>query len=44
MEGEWLCYSGSQFIGRRMVMLQVASLKEGEWFCYSASLFNGGDW
>ena len=34
MEGEWLCYGGGQFNGRRMVMLQRWSLLEGEWSCY----------
>ena len=41
MEGEWSCYRGGLFNGGRMVMLQfkggriiiteMASLKEGEW-------------
>ena len=43
MEGEWSCYRGGQFNGKRMVMevaslmeenghvTEVASLMEGEW-------------
>ena len=34
MEGEWLCYGGAQFNGRRMVFPEVVSLMEGEWSCY----------
>ena len=30
MEGEWSCYGGGQFKGRRMVVTQVVSLIEGE--------------
>ena len=30
------------FNGGKMVMLQVASLKEGEWSCYRGCLFIGG--
>ena len=29
MEGEWSCYKGGQFNGRRMVMLQKWSLYGG---------------
>ena len=42
VEGEWLCYSDGQFIGRRMVMLQKWPLMEGEWSCYTGGKFNGG--
>ena len=28
------CYRGSQFNGKRMIMLEVVSLMEGEWLCY----------
>ena len=42
MEGEWLCYRGGLFKGGRMVITEVASLKEGEWSCYRGGQFNGG--
>ena len=31
MEGEWSCYGGGQFKGERIIVTEVASLKEGEW-------------
>ena len=31
MEGEWSCYVGGQFKGERIIVMEVASLKEGEW-------------
>ena len=31
MEVEWLCYGGGQFKGERIIVTEVASLKEGEW-------------
>ena len=40
MEGEWTCYRNLQFNGARVVVTQVASLKEGEWSCYRCQ-FNG---
>ena len=54
MGGEWSCYGGGQFKGRRIVMLQRWSVKwrhhfteviiliEGEGLCYGGGLFNGG--
>ena len=30
MEGEWLCYGGGQFKGERIIVTEVAILKEGE--------------
>ena len=41
MEGEWLCYEGGQFKRERIIITEVASLKEGEW-CYRGGQFNGG--
>ena len=38
MEGEWLCYGGGQFKGERIIVMEVASLKEGEWSLQSWSL------
>ena len=34
MEVEWSCYGGGQFKGGRIIVTDVASLKEGEWSCY----------
>ena len=42
MEGEWSCYGGGQFKGRRMVMLQRWSLMEGEWLSYGGGQFSEG--
>ena len=42
MDREWSCYGGGQFKERRMVVIEVASLKEGEWSCYRGVQFNGG--
>ena len=30
MEVEWSCYGGGQFKGGRIIVMEVASLKEGE--------------
>ena len=30
------------FNGRRMDVMEVASLKKGEWSCYGGGQFNGG--
>ena len=30
LEVEWLCYGGGQFKGGRIIVTEVASLKEGE--------------
>ena len=35
MEGESSCYRSGHFNGGRMVVTEVASLKEVEWSCYS---------
>ena len=42
MGGEWSCYGGRQFVGGRMVKLEVVSLVEREWSCYRGGQFNGG--
>ena len=31
MEREWSCYRGEQFKGGRIIVTEVASVKEGEW-------------
>ena len=31
MEGAWSCYRGGQFKGGRIIVTEMASLKEGEW-------------
>ena len=41
MDGEWPCYRGGQFKGERIIIMEVASLKEGEW-CYRGGQFNRG--
>ena len=42
MEGEWSCYRGGQFKGRRIIITEVASLKEREWTSYRVGQFNRG--
>ena len=42
MGGEWSCYGGGQFVGGRMVKLEVVSLVEREWACYRGGQYNGG--
>ena len=52
MEGEWSCYGGGQFKGRRMVTLHFnrrenghvkkCCLMEGAWSCYRGGQYNGG--
>ena len=41
MEVEWSCYGGGQFKGR-IIVTEVASLREGEWSSYRGGQFNGG--
>ena len=38
MEGEWSCYKGGQFKGRRIIVTEVACLMEGEWTLQSWSV------
>ena len=40
MEGEWSCYLGGHFKGERIIVTEVASLKEGE--CNRGGQFNRG--
>ena len=42
MEVEWSCYGGGQFKGGRIIVTEVASLKEGERSSYTGSQFNRG--
>ena len=40
MEGKWSCYGGGQFKGGRIIVTEVAGLKEGEWSSYRGGQFN----
>ena len=40
MEVEWSCYGGGQFKGGRIIVTEVASLKEGERSSYTGGQFN----
>ena len=42
MEVEWSCYGGGEFKGVRIIVTDVASLKEGEWSSYTGGQFNRG--
>ena len=42
MEVEWSCYGGGQFKGGRIIVTEVASLKEGEQLSYTDGQFNRG--
>ena len=42
MEVEWSCYGGGQFNGERIIVTEVASLKEGERSSYTGGQFNRG--
>ena len=42
MEVKWLCYGGGEFKGVRIILTDVASLKEKEWSSYTGGQFNRG--
>ena len=42
MEVEWSCYGCGQFKGGRIIVTEVASLKEGERSSYTGGQFNRG--